>query len=119
MKILKGWDSEQKLSIVKEAMGFGNSEVPMLAQQVEPQLPFTYKSVEREIEAEDEQAFLNRLSTMVLDGPVTAGGGAQSPRRDNSKAPGDNNTMLANFFSSLLTKEIRQFLAISMPNYFI
>lgn len=100
-----GWDSEQKLSIVKDSLGFGNSEVPMLAQQNEP-LTFSYKMVEKEVEAEDEQAFLLRLASMATDGPSAGTGGQQSPRRDAGKAPGDsNNTMLANFFSSLLTKD--------------
>ena len=48
------------MSIVKDSLGFGNSEVPMLAQQNEP-LTFSYKMVEKEVEAEDEQAFLLRL----------------------------------------------------------
>jgi hypothetical protein len=108
---------------VKEALGFGNSEVPMLPQQSE-QLSFTAayssKSAEREIETEDEQSFLSRLASMALDGPSTGGGtggGTQSPRSGGNAAgaaknPGDNNnTMLANFFSSLMTKDIRKLIS--------
>ncbi|KAL3104653.1 hypothetical protein niasHT_022364 [Heterodera trifolii] len=106
-----GWDSDQKLSIIKEALvGSDLLDVPMLAQQSNDASPFSnYRATgEREVEAEDEQSFLARLYTIALDGSVSGqsstGGGQQSPRRpggDVGKGPGDN-TMLANFFSSLL-----------------
>lgn len=96
---------------MKEALGFGNTEVPMLPQQHSEPMPFAYKSLEREIDAEEEQVFLNRLAAMTLDAPSGAGtGGQQSPRRDGmvkGSAGDTNNTMLANFFSSLLIKDIR------------
>uniref|UniRef100_A0A914I082 Dynein light intermediate chain n=1 Tax=Globodera rostochiensis TaxID=31243 RepID=A0A914I082_GLORO len=106
-----GWDSDQKLAIIKETLvGSDLLDVPMLAQQCGDASPFSsYRSAgEKEVEAEDEQSFLARLNTMALDGGgglFSAGGGQQSPRRAGGdvggKAPGDN-TMLANFFSSLL-----------------
>lgn len=59
-----GWDSEQKLSIVKESLGYGSGQVPLLAQQNDTLLTFNNKNFgEKEIEAEDEQVFLNRLTS--------------------------------------------------------
>lgn len=93
----------------------------MLPQQSDP-TPFSnYKSsAEKEIEAEDEQSFLNRLTSIALDGPQ-GGTGQQSPRRAGEsgagKAPGDN-TMLANFFSSLLKeKDHRTFTSMNLFIY--
>uniref|UniRef100_A0A183CP80 Dynein light intermediate chain n=1 Tax=Globodera pallida TaxID=36090 RepID=A0A183CP80_GLOPA len=74
-----GWDSDQKLAIIKETLvGSDLLDVPMLAQQCGDASPFSsYRSA----------------------------GEKESPRRAGGdvggKAPGDN-TMLANFFSSLL-----------------
>lgn len=116
----KGWDSEQKLSIVKESLGYGSGQVPLLAQQNDTLLSFTNKNFgEKEIEAEDEQVFLNRLASMTAFDSSNPGqprtGGQQSPRQGGKGTAGgqpgggdSNNTMLANFFSSLLTKEIRK-----------
>nr|CAD2201725.1 unnamed protein product [Meloidogyne enterolobii] len=113
-----GWDSEQKLSIVKESLGYGSGQVPLLAQQNDTLLSFTNKNFgEKEIEAEDEQVFLNRLASMTAFDSSNPGqprtGGQQSPRQGGKGTAGgqagggdSNNTMLANFFSSLLTKEI-------------
>jgi hypothetical protein len=76
-------------------------------------------SSEKEIEADDEQVFLNKLASMTTFDSTNAGqlrgSGQQSPRQGGKGPSGgqagggdSNNTMLANFFSSLLTKDIRE-----------
>lgn len=112
-----GWDSEQKLDIVKETLT--DLEVPLIPQED----LFLYRDHYRGdqvIESEDEQSFLQRLYNSLSDG---ASGGANntgtSPKRNDSpsavlnanKPPinltqtaGDTNT-LASFFNSLLKKD--------------
>ncbi|KAI1704398.1 dynein light intermediate chain (DLIC) domain-containing protein [Ditylenchus destructor] len=105
-----GWDSEQKLDIIKETLH--DLDVPLLPQPQED--PLAQLGLARgaeghssSSECEDEQAFLNRLAAMQTAADANS---SASPKRDvNPKAAnpmaaqGDSST-LASFFNSLLQK---------------
>jgi len=118
-----GWDSEQKLALIKETLS--DLEVPILPQPVGDAQSTIQRSSEVG-EAEDEQLFLNRLATISPNAtdaqiqtqlPVASGGHqSSSPRSSNtikantivsgnlSQSTGDS-TALASFFNSLLKKD--------------
>uniref|UniRef100_A0A914D635 Dynein light intermediate chain n=1 Tax=Acrobeloides nanus TaxID=290746 RepID=A0A914D635_9BILA len=91
-----GWDSEQKLGIIKETLT--DLDVPLLPQEERA------RHKEALIEAEDEQSFLQKLATTSVDigaspkrdSPATAKLGAMGQPTD----PG--NGSLASFFSNLI-----------------
>lgn len=93
-----GWDSYQKLDIVKETLS--DLDVPPLPQAERPSL------VEPPFDPEDEQAFLKRMeATMVVTD--TAASPKREPSSSKSNASqgssfGDNNSTLSSFFSNLI-----------------
>ncbi|GMT00489.1 hypothetical protein PENTCL1PPCAC_22663, partial [Pristionchus entomophagus] len=82
-----GWDSQKKIDIMKESVG-----------DVETLEPTREKPPVKDclVEAEEEQSFLARISSIEVATPLT-----KKQAVDESAAP-DNNTALASFFSNLL-----------------
>lgn len=128
-----GWDSEQKLDIIKETLI--DLEVPLLPQE-DLFLHHEHYRGDQVIESEEEQSFLQRLYSTLADGSGTSGGGSNSgvltgvsPKRNDIQTPasgsntgtkspmnlaqatGDSNT-LASFFNSLLQKDTGNFFTL-------
>ncbi|GMT28347.1 hypothetical protein PFISCL1PPCAC_19644, partial [Pristionchus fissidentatus] len=83
-----GWDSEKKIEIMKESVGDVETLEPTRDKPpVKDQL----------VEAEEEQSFLSRISSMEASSPAVK---KAAMVEENGAA--DNNTALASFFSNLL-----------------
>lgn len=107
-----GWDSEQKLMILKETLS--NMDAPMTPQQLGDSYSQANSKGSDVMETEEEQTFLSKLSSVQsqADSPSLIQG--QSPRGTNgglglktgsgSQVQGEN-TALASFFNSLLKKD--------------
>lgn len=96
-----GWDSEQKLGILKETLS--DTELPTAQDEF-----FPAAGHEPSVEIEDEQTFLQRLTVSINNADSAS---SASPKREPTSArmnitsqTGDGNA-LASFFSSLLKKD--------------
>ncbi|MFH4973890.1 hypothetical protein AB6A40_000599 [Gnathostoma spinigerum] len=97
-----GWDNDKKLDIVRETLNDPEHplEVPREWQQVKDQL----------VEAEDEQAFLQKLTNIELASPK------RPPMQKPQPEGADGNSPLVSFFNNLLkTKEGQQSAAAVRP----
>uniref|UniRef100_A0A915EIB9 Dynein light intermediate chain n=1 Tax=Ditylenchus dipsaci TaxID=166011 RepID=A0A915EIB9_9BILA len=111
-----GWDSEQKLDIIKETLH--DLDVPILPQQEDHLAHLAMGRMDHDrdgqIDCEDEQTFLSRLAAMA----ATDGGNGASPRR-SANAPLEpqtkDSTTLASFFNSLLQKKDAGASPVSKP----
>lgn len=92
-----GWDSEQKLDIVKETLS--DLDVPPLPQEERT------SAREPVVEIEDEPSFAKRMETALA---AAAAETSASPKREpsagkgNAPQMGDNNSTLSSFFSNLI-----------------
>lgn len=88
-----GWDGEKKIEIIKE--GVPDADIPL-----EPTREKTAVIKEPLIEAEDNQAFLNRLLQMEASAPLAMP--PSTPKNTLIDKGTDGSTPLASFFSNLL-----------------
>lgn len=93
-----GWDSEQKLDIIKETLS--DLDVPPLPQEER------VSAREPIVEVEDEQAFLKRMEAALAAASVetTTASPKREPAAGKMGTPqmGDSNSTLSSFFSNLI-----------------
>lgn len=86
-----GWDGEKKIDIIRESIPDADSALEPTRDKLRP-------VAKEQIEADEDQAFLKRLSDTLQTATTSSG----PKQRTMQEEPTDKDSPLANFFSNLL-----------------
>ena len=123
-----GWDSEKKISIIKDSLNKISVADPFSSVIIRPASTRIFSHDLKEQQVEDEQSFMSRAQTVLSKPPALSKSGTndstslhsklrssqepsinfsptQKAKPDPTKTNANNEKMLANFFNSLLNKK--------------